>query len=231
MDYEGKGSQQNSFTYTYTTPGSFKLSVLYQSIGADDITVTVVPNIQPAFELYTCSSNRVSLKVTDKNYEQYFINFGDGSPVVGIPFSNNQVASQTYAAAGNYTISIHGKNLNSADNCNALAQPFTAFAVLPAPTINTLTALDPNRLRLDFSAATHLQLHLEIAVNNSNTFQLFQTLYGVSSDTVSNIKLDDNYYCFRLSAYDPCTGGNTYSNTVCSQKFTVTPQSGWPTTA
>jgi len=225
MDYEGKGSQQNSFTYTYTTPGSFTLSVLYQSIGADDIAVTVVPNIQPAFELYTCSSNRVTLKVTDKNYEQYFINFGDGSPVVGIPFSNNQVASQTYAASGNYTISVHGKNLNSADNCNALAQPFTALAVLPTPAINTLTALDPNRLRLDFSAAPHLQLHLEIAVNNSNTFQLFQTLYGVSSDTVSNIKLDDNYYCFRLSAYDPCTGGNTYSNTVCSQKFTVTPQS------
>jgi len=144
---------------------------------------------------------------------------------VGIPFSNNQVASQTYAASGNYTISVHGKNLNSADNCNALAQPFTALAVLPTPAINTLTALDPNRLRLDFSAAPHLQLHLEIAVNNSNTFQLFQTLYGVSSDTVSNIKLDDNYYCFRLSAYDPCTGGNTYSNTVCSQKFTVTPQS------
>jgi gliding motility-associated-like protein len=225
MDYEGKGSQQNSFTYTYTTPGTFKLSVLYQSIGADDIVVTVVPNIQPAFELYTCSSNRVSLKVSDKNYEQYFINLGDGTPVVGIPSSNNQIASHTYAAAGNYNISIHGKNLNAADNCSALTQPFTALAVLPTPTLNTLTALDPSRLRLDFSAAPHLQLHLEIAVNNSNTFQLFKTLYGVSSDTVSNIKLDDNYYCFRLSAYDPCTGGNNYSNTVCSQKFAVTPQS------
>ena len=214
----------NQFTYTYTTPGTFKLSVLYQSIGADDIMVTVVPNIQPAFEIYTCSSNRVSLKVTDKNYEQYFIDFGDGSAVLGIPSSNNQVASKAYAASGNYGINVHGKNLNAADNCNALAQSFTALAILPTPTINTLTALDPNSLRLDFSAAPHLQLHLEIAVNNSNTFQLFQTLYGVSSDTVTNIKLDDNYYCFRLSAYDPCTGGNNYSNIVCSQRFTVVPQ-------
>ena len=224
MVYEGT-QQPNSFSHVYATPGTFDLVVIYQSIPSDTIQVTVIPNIQPAYELYTCSSNRVSLKVTDKNYDQYFINFGDGSPVVGIPSGNNQVASNTYAASGNYTINVHGKNLNSADNCNALSQSFTALAVLPTPTINTLTALNPNSLRLDFSAAPHLQLHMEIAVNNSNTFQLFQTLYGVSSDTVSNIKLDDNFYCFRLSAFDPCTGGNNYSNTMCSQKLTVVPQS------
>jgi len=78
--------------------------------------------------------------------------------------------------------------LNAADNCNALPQSFTAMAVLPTPAITTLTALNPSSLRLDFNAALHLQLHMEIAVNNSNTFQLFQTLYGVSWDTVSNIK-------------------------------------------
>src|SRR6478609_909377 len=64
MDYEGKGQQQNQFTYTYTTAGTFKLSVLYQSIGADDISITVVENTKPSFEIYSCAANKVSVKVT-----------------------------------------------------------------------------------------------------------------------------------------------------------------------
>ena len=85
MNYEALGQLQNTFTYVYTTPGTFKLSVLYQSqvTGPDDITITVLPNIQPNFEIYTCSSNGVSVKVTDKNYDQYFIDFGVASPVIG----------------------------------------------------------------------------------------------------------------------------------------------------
>jgi gliding motility-associated-like protein len=226
MDYEGNGTQQqNTFTYTYATAGTFKLSVLYQSIGADDITVTVLPNIQPAFQIYSCSNDGVYIKVTDKSYDQYFIDFGDGSPVVGIPFSNNQVSSHTYPGSNSYNIGIHGKDLNAADNCNALVQNFNAIVTLPTPKINTLTALDASRLSLTFSAAPHLDLHLEIAINGSSTFELFHMLYGVSVDTATNLSLSNTYYCFRLSAYDPCSGANTYSNTICSQLLTVTAQS------
>ena len=107
MDYQGNGTQQqNLFTFTYTTPGTYKLSVLYQSIGADDITITVDPNIQPAFELYSCANSQVQIKITDKNYDQYSINFGDGSPVVQIPNSNNQTQNHSYASPGTRNISV-----------------------------------------------------------------------------------------------------------------------------
>ena len=120
MDFQGTGTQQqNQFTFTYATAGTFKLSVLYQSIGADDITVTVDPNLQPTFEVYTCSASQVSIKVTDKNYDQYSIDFGDGSAIVQIPFSNNQVAQHAYPSNGNYTIAVKGKKINAANNCNA----------------------------------------------------------------------------------------------------------------
>ena len=36
---------------------------------------------------------------------------------------------------------------------------------------------------------------------------------------IPNLKVDDNFYCFRLSSYDPCANTNTYSNTICSQNF------------
>ncbi len=158
MDFLGNNTQQqNQFEFTYANPGTYKLSVLYQSIGSDDIMVTVDPNIQPGFEIYTCTNSQVSIKVTDKNYDQYAIDFGDGSPVVQIPFSNNQVAQHTYATAGSRNISVRGKKLNAANNCNSLVKPFQAIAVLPTTQITSLTALDASTLRLNFTPQTNIQ--------------------------------------------------------------------------
>lgn len=223
MDFLGNNTQQqNQFTFTYANPGTYKLSVFYQSILNDDITVTVDPNIQPAFEIYTCTNSQVSVKVTDKSYDQYAIDFGDGSPVVQIPFSNNQVAQSAYAAPGNFTISVQGKKLNAANNCNSLSKPFQAIPVLPTTEINSLTAIDASTLRLDFAPQANIQYKLEIAINSTN-FQQFQTLYGVNTITIPSLRLDDNYYCFRLSSFDPCSGLSiNFSQPVCSHNLDFT---------
>ncbi|MBK7651659.1 MAG: hypothetical protein IPJ20_14280 [Flammeovirgaceae bacterium] len=62
----GTAPQQNQFTLTYPQAGTFKLTVLYQNIGADDITITVDPDIQPEFEIYTCSGLQTSIKLQIK---------------------------------------------------------------------------------------------------------------------------------------------------------------------
>ncbi len=225
MDFEGKGQQQNLFTYTYTTPGTFKLSILYQSIGADDITITVDPNIQPAFDIYSCAGDKVQVKVTDNNYDQYVIDFqNDGTPETVIPYTANAVATFSYGSAGSKSINIRGRDLNSADNCTAKIQSFTAIAALPATTINTLTAVDAANIKLDFSTQANIQYRSEIGVNSGSSFQLYQTVFGVNTLAVPNLKVDDNYYCFRLSSYDPCANTNTYSNIICSQNFDLSIQ-------
>ena len=226
MDYEGKGQQQNLFTYTYTTPGTFKLSVLYQSTGSDDITITVDPNIKPDYEVYTCSSNRVSLKVTNKDYDQYVIDFGDGSPTLLVPITNNIIGPKQYSGSGNFSINVRGQNLNAAPNCTPMTTSFSALATLPAPRITTLTAVDATTIKLDFAIAANIQYRLEIGLNSSSSFQLYQTLYGLNTLSIPNLQLDENYYCFRLGAFDPCTGISTYSPTICSHKFTLNVQSG-----
>lgn len=230
MTFEGSTQQQNTFTHTYTTPGIYTLRVLYQSIGADDVVITVDENIQPDFEIYRCSGNDVTVKVTDNHYEQYVIDFADGSPAVAIPFSNNAVATHNYAAAGTYNIAVRGRDSdpNAADNCSSRTQAITTLTTLPQPRINTLTSLGPTSLRLELPATTptFILYRLEIAVNNSTTFQVLQNVYNTTSIDVSNLLLDNNYYCFRLSAFDPCINANTYSNTVCSQDFDVTFTSG-----
>jgi len=225
MDYEGNNTgQQNQFSHTYANPGTYKLSVLYQSIGTDDITINVVPNIQPNFEIYACSGNNARIKVVDNNYEQYVIDFdNNGTPENILPFSNNiQTPPHNYAPPGAYVASVRGRNTGSADNCTAKTQPFNSLATLPAPTMNLLTSVDASTIKLDFSTTTNIQYRMEIAVNNSGTFQLLQILYGINTLTIPNLKLDDNFYCFRIGAFDPCTNATTYSGIVCSDKFTAT---------
>lgn len=223
----GTAQQQNQFVITYPTAGTFTLSVLYQSIGADDITITVDPNIQPEFEIYTCAGLGASIKITDKTYDQYQIDFNnDGTLETIIPNSNNQTAMHNYGVAGNFNISVRGRDINSANNCTAKVLPFTSLVTLPVPQITTLAAVDATSLKLDFNAQPNIQYKLEIAVNNSTTFQQFQTLYGVNTVTIPNLRTDDNFYCFRLSSFDPCTNSNTYSAPICSHNFDLSIQNG-----
>lgn len=221
----GTPQQQNQFTITYPQAGTFTLAVLYQSIGADDIVITVDPNIQPEFEIYTCSGLQNNIKITDKNYDQYSIDFNnDGIIETVIPNSNNQTAAHSYGIASTFNISVKGKDINAANNCAAKVLPFTSLLTLPVPQITKLTALNPTSLKLDFTPQQNILYKLEIAVNNSTTFQQFQTLYGVNTVTIPNLKTDDNFYCFRLSSFDPCTNSNTYSAPICSHNFDLSVQ-------
>ncbi|HCW06767.1 MAG TPA: hypothetical protein DGG95_05315 [Cytophagales bacterium] len=220
-------SCQNVTQFTYNTPGTYKLSVIYQSIGADDITITVDQNIQPAFDIYTCAGLKTQINITDKSYDIYNIDFNnDGVVDNTIPSGNTQTASFTYASAGNHNISVKGQKLNAANNCNALVQSLNALASLPSPKINSLAAQDASTLQLDFTPANNIEYKAEIAFNNASNFQTYQTLYKVNSMTASNLTVDNSYYCFRLGSFDPCANTNVYSSPICSHKFSVAIASG-----
>jgi len=51
-------------------------------------------------------------------------------------------------------------------------------------------------------------------------------LYGVNTVTIPSLQVDNNFYCFRLGAFDPCTGTNTYSAPICSHNFDLSVQNG-----
>lgn len=224
---DGSPTVQNNFVHTYTVPGIYLLSVLYGNIGTDDIQITVDANIQPPFEIHACSGNRAFIKVTDNNYDQYVIDFtNDGTPEHILPLTNNIITptSFTYAPPGTYTPSVRGRNLNSADNCATKVESFTSLAALTAPTISNLTMVDDENLNLTFTTAIHVLYRLEVSINGG-AFQLFKTLYGTTTESISNLELDQNFYCFRLGAFNPCTSASTYSNVICSNKLEVTAQS------
>lgn len=225
MDFEGNNSFQSlTFTHTYTTPGTYWLRVLFQATALDSIQIQVFPDIPPAYELYTCGGNAVRFRVTDTNYSQYVVNFNDGSPDVVVPSGSLAAGIHTYATSGAKTVSVRGRNLTAADNCTANTQAFTAVASLSPPTLDQLTVTSSSSIQLDFTNQPNVIYRLEIARNNATTFQLAQNVYNTSTTTVSNLLTDDEYYCFRLGAFDPCNNTTVYSNTICSANFDLITQ-------
>lgn len=211
MNYQSTNQTQ---TFTYTTPGTYWMRVLAGPAPVDSILITVLPNVPPQFELYTCANNEVSVKLNDSNYDEYIINYQDGSPEVTV--SGTATNDHVYASAGMKTVTVRGHNTNAADNCTPAGTIVTPLLTLPAPTINLLQVLDDQSIRLEFDAQSNIQYRLSVATNNATTFQQVKTIYNKTVDTVFNVRPDDNYYCFRLSAYDPCNNVFIHSATICS---------------
>jgi len=218
----------NVFTHTYTQPGNYTLKVLFQTIGPDEIDITVTPNTQPTFDIFTCSGLEVQVVVTDTNYDSYIINYNDATAEVAVPKGSLAVDNHTYSP-GLQNISVRGKNVDADDNCTPPAtKSVTVVNALTAPFIDLLTVTSNNQVDLNLTTLPNTLYRLEIATNtlNPSNFQLIQTLHDVSTATVTNsaIRTDDNYYCFRLGAFDPCNNITLYSNIICTANFDLSLQ-------
>lgn len=226
---DGVINPNNVFVHTYTQPGTYKLKVLFQTIGYDEIDIVVTANTQPAFDIYTCSGQAVQVVVTDTNYDSYIINYNDATPEVPVPKGSLAVNNHTFATAGAKNISVRGKNINADDNCTPPAtKSVTVVSSLAAPIVNTLAVTAANSIDLNFTSVSNTLYRLEVGVNTAApaSFQLLQTLHDISAITISNsnVRADDNYYCFKLGANDPCNNTTTYSNIICSANFDLSVQ-------
>jgi gliding motility-associated-like protein len=233
MDYGDTFAGNLVFTHTYTIPGTYWLQVLIQASGIDSVLIEVLPDIPPSFEIYTCGGNQIAYAITDSNYDQYVVDFNDGSPVDIVPALASGM--HNYASSGSQTITVRGRNLSAQDNCTAVSQSFTAVASLTAPFINTLTVLNQDQIQLDFLNNPYIQYRLEIATNGG-PLQFLQNVYNTATVTVGNLTPDTNYYCFRLGAFDPCNNTTAYSNVICSSDFDLGVQNNlnalsWSTSA
>lgn len=201
------------FTHTYTEPGVYYLKVNRSAL-YDSIRIEIAPNIPPDFDVYNCGNNVVSVRINDTLYDEYVVNYNDGSPPV-VTFSGSTL-SHAYGSSTPQTIEVHGRNTNAADNCNKAGTIVTPRVTLPTPTITRLEVLDDQSIRIAFDAVPNVQYKLGIATNNNTTFQQAKTLYNQTVDTIFSLHTDQNYYCFQLAAFDPCNNVTYKSATICS---------------
>lgn len=199
--------------HTYDRTGTFWMRVLIGAGNIDSLQITVFPAIQPAFNLYACGNNEVTVDITDTNYDEYAVNFNDGSPEVIVTAGASQ---HTYASPGPESVTVRGRKQGAADNCSDSTRTINALQALPPPLLTGLQVLDNTSLQVNFDGRDNILYRLEIATNGKTNFQLYKTLYNVDTDIVTNLRTDDNYYCFRLGTVDPCANTTIYSPVMCS---------------
>lgn len=223
----GDGTPNNQadgvFTHSYMNFGTFTLSVNYDGgRGPDFITITVYPNIEPAFDIYTCSGNQVQVHVTDTNYDSYIINYNDATPEVEV-LKGSLPVNHTFASAGTKTISVRGKNTNSADNCTPPADKLVVVSAgsPPVPTMDQLIITSSSVIDLEMTTQQNVLYRLEMSTNGG-AFNNLGNLLNVNTATVPGLNTDDNFYCFRLGLVNPCLGSVTYSSIICSADLAAT---------
>lgn len=216
VDYEGTGAFQSvllNSSHTYTAPGTYTITFV-RGAQIDNLQVTVDDNVQPQVQIVTCGNNRVSVSVIDNAYDQYVINYNDGTGEFVV--AANGTNQHSYSTSGTKTITVRGRNLSSADNCSSISTTVNVQPSLPTPTITELRVIDNSRIRIAFDGQPDIQYRVEIGLNNSGTFQQIKTLLNANVDTIGNLRPDDNVYCFRVKAFDPCSNQTVTSNTICS---------------
>lgn len=219
---DGTAVIQNDFTHVYTQPGTYTLSINYQTFGPDDIVITVLPNTQPSFNIYTCNNNMAQVEITDNAYDSYIIDFNSQSQVP-TPVGASPV-NFDFGSAGDKFIRVRGRYNAAADNCTAL-QKEVQIQNLMAPELNLLAVTSPSEIDLEFTSRQNTFYRLEIAPD-AGTFQNYAPVHNLSTFAATqNLNTDNRFYCFRLGAVDRCNGGTPlFSNTLCSARLTATPQ-------
>lgn len=205
------------FTHTYRQPGVYTLRILRQTL-YDSIIIEVTANTEPQFEVYTCANNEVSVQLNDSNYDEYIVDFKDGTAPVTV---NGTATVDHIYLPGMQTVTVEGHNSGAAYNCTPAGAIVTPRVTLPPPTIDLLQVLDDQSIRLSLDAEPNIQYRLGIATNNSTTFQQAKTIYNQAVDTIFNLQTDVNYYCFQLAAFDPCNNTVVNSAVICSATLDV----------
>jgi gliding motility-associated-like protein len=224
-DYEGTSSyipldyndpDGPTWQHTYTEPGIYDLGVL-QGENLDILQIEVFENVKPQIEVSNCGGSRVLVNIADNNYDQYVINYNDGSaPVIVLPGAKH---IYDYGSPGTQTVTVHGRNLDSEENCDPTTANVDVLASLGNPTITRLDILDASSVRIEFDGIPNVLYQLGVAVSNNPNFQTIRTLYNKTVDTIRNLKPEDNYYCFRVSAFNACDNQPIHSGIVCTANF------------
>lgn len=219
-----------STTFTYSTPGKFTLRFCSSNncTTPDELEIEVVANILPDFDLYTCNGNAVQVKINDTNYNQYLISYSDGTSLT-VPSGSMAKDNHSFLdGAGGKTISVKGRNLNAADNCNTQTKTFTAVASIPVPAFSSLTAINATAVDLVYTLPNQVLGRVDIATNTTSAFQQLKNVYEDTRDTLTSLNNESNYYCFRLGTIDACTNTVTYTATpICSMVFAATAKDGF----
>jgi gliding motility-associated-like protein len=174
----------------------------------------------PEFSYTSCSNYKVTVTITDKNYDQFTVNFGDG--VVENNRLQGETISHTYTTLKAYTINVSG-SYNGSTCSNTSSQ---TVQVLPAA-----KAASIKRLEVVKQAQTNGELTLEltqltpgyiyVVERTTGTGLSFTTIDTIKHVTSTSYTYQNNNFntaeaaSYRISMTDKCkTAASMPSNVV-----------------
>ncbi|TAE73105.1 MAG: hypothetical protein EAZ85_07980 [Bacteroidetes bacterium] len=213
-------------TNTYTTPGLYSITQIVQiATSGDSIRKTnyiqVLPSPPPIFQIKYCSARQVSVFIPDNTYEQYEINWGDGSPLQIVLRGANAVL-HSYLTNAPVSISVTGKYVPG--NCGGVnAQIVNPINDLPLPyikSLNTITRGVSNG-KIDMILNTDASFRYEFLINNVSE-SIINGTGGLITKSFENLNTTNLTYCFSVKVKDNCGNELTSGNYFCNLNLNVT---------
>ncbi|TRX56008.1 gliding motility-associated C-terminal domain-containing protein [Fulvivirga sp. M361] len=212
----------NPEQFTYTQAGNYRLQVLFERPnGPDFMDIQINDKTAPDFNIYSCAGRSIQVDIQDNQYNNYIINFGDGSPELEVPLGASN-AEHNYANTVPRIVSVRGIDTNSADNCALTNDDLVPVNLIIPSSFDSLVSLTNDQLALYYNLQPDIQHRLEISVNDGAWTSFNALLEDTSEqDTIQNLDLENNFYCFRIRSIDPCAGSEVTSPVICNVLFNV----------
>jgi len=230
-DFEGNPSDPNSLTgftgsfntgetvsFTYTSPQTapYLIRVVDQTGSPGDrfdfLEVTVLDQVQPIVTVAACANNTVVLNfdLTTDPFDSFDIDFGDGTQTNFVkPTTADATFEHTYAASGNYPITVRGVFSNGdATNCSTNNLTVQTIQSIPVPNLTNITVTSETSLRFDYDALDPL-LTYSLQIDDGSGYSNYTSIdpnANASSLEINDNSFDTNNlsYSFRIVATDLC---------------------------
>ena len=212
----------NLKTHTFNQPGKYKIfQIIANTNVGDSIEVEVFELTTPEFNVIACASNNIQLEIEDNSYDQYFVDFGDGSTII---YNNGDVIPpHTYAAQNNYTIAVQGIHIGAANNCGIKTNSISTFNITPKANITLLeTNQTAGSVKLEYTTDPQITYRLLQAKNGSATFTDLGVITDPSTITITGLNTTNDYYCYKITAEDACGALPVDSDIICSISLSAT---------
>jgi gliding motility-associated-like protein len=213
-------------TYTLTSPGKYTVSQLVKQtsgVGTDDTTIIdyleVFPVPKPDFNISYCEGRNIILTLVAPVYDQYEIDFGDGTLPVTTP-KGNPVISHNYGDLNSRTITVSGKYSFPGSCVITSDLTITPLGTIPPPEVKFLSYTD-NSLQLNFSGDERLFYKIQKKEINGTFSEIESGITGSLDIVRQYAPTSGNSLCYIVKSVDNC-GAEKSTPEICSIESTVT---------
>ncbi len=227
---QSEGFVQRNFN-TYPIPGKYAITQITQNGGVGDSLrksdyIEVLPTPIPVFEVRMCANKRVSLNITDTQYEQCLVDWGDGTAIETVNKGANPL-QHFYAGTGSYALKVKGNYVPG--GCGAeKALLINPVNDLPAPAMESITA--------NIRSATAGAITIRLQTRPDFDYEIFQNaspiplatfvgINGIITKNIENINTETSL-CLKVKTLDKCGTSAESEAIYCHIPLTVTAQDG-----